>query len=58
MGMVLTFKYVYVSLILNDSVRVIYVNVWRTILILTSFFRVRPTSNSFRPSPLDAGQMW
>jgi hypothetical protein len=55
MGMVLTFKYVSVFLILSDCVKFIYtVNVWKTISVLTSFSRVRPTSNFFRPSPLSA----
>jgi hypothetical protein len=54
MGMLLILKYVSISLILSDCVRFIYiVNAWGTILVLTSFSRVCPTSYSFRPSPLD-----
>jgi hypothetical protein len=53
MGMLLTFKYVSVFLMLSDYVRVRYsVNVRNFFLVLTSFSRVRPTSNYFRPSPL------
>jgi hypothetical protein len=55
MGMLLTFKYVSIFYILSDCVRIIYnVNVCGTILVLTLFSRVHPTSNYFCPSPLDA----